>query len=97
MDFKINTVHFTPDEKLVNFIQDKVKKLEIIYDNIIAGEIYLKIDKNESHDNKVAEVKLLLPGNELFAKKQCNSFEEAADSAVQALKKQVEKHKNKVS
>jgi len=39
----------------------------------------------------------LLPGNELFAKKQCNSFEEAADSAVQALKKQVEKHKNKVS
>jgi len=45
MDFKINTVHFTPDEKLVNFIQDKVKKLEIIYDNIIAGEIYLKIDR----------------------------------------------------
>tara|TARA_B110000285_G_C15037339_1_gene570035 strand:+ start:825 stop:1118 length:294 start_codon:yes stop_codon:yes gene_type:complete len=97
MDFKINTVHFTADEKLVNYIHEKVKKLELIYDNIIAGEIYLRIDKNESHENKVAEVKLLLPGSELFAKKQCNSFEEAADSAVQALKKQVEKHKSKLS
>jgi len=97
MDFKVNTVHFTADEKLVNYIHDKVKKLEMIYDNIIASEIYLRIDKNESHENKVAEVKILLPGNELFAKKQCNSFEEAADSAVQALKKQVEKHKSKRS
>ena len=97
MDFNVNTVHFTADEKLVNYIHDKVKKLELIYDNIIASEIYLRIDKNESHENKVAEVKLLLPGSELFAKKQCNSFEEAADSAVQALKKQVEKHKSKHS
>ena len=97
MDFKVNTVHFTADEKLVEYIHEKVKKLEQIYDNIIASEIYLKIDKNESHDNKVAEVKILLPGNELFAKKQCESFEEATDSAVKALKKQVEKHKNKHS
>ena len=97
MDFNVNTVHFTADEKLVNYIHDKVKKLELIYDNIIASEIYLRIDKNESHENKVAEVKLLLPGSELFAKKQCNSFEEAADSAVQALKKQVDKHKSKHS
>jgi len=97
MDFKVNTVHFSADEKLVNYIREKVKKLELIYDNIIASEIYLRIDKNEGHENKIAEVKILLPGNELFAKKQCSSFEEAADSAVQALKKQVEKHKNKHS
>lgn len=97
MDFKVNTVHFTADEKLVDYIHDKVKKLEQIYDHIIASEIYLRIDKSESKENKIAEVKILLPGNELFAKKQCKSFEEAADAAVSALKKQVEKHKNKNS
>ena len=97
MDFKVNTVHFSADEKLVSYIREKVGKLEKIYDNIIASEIYLRIDKNESNANKIAEVKILLPGNELFAKKQCKSFEEAADSAVSALKKQVEKHKNKHS
>ncbi len=97
MDFKVNSVHFSADEKLVSYIHEKVKKLEKIYDNIISSEIYLRIDKNDSKENKIAEVKILLPGNELFAKKQCKSFEEAADSAVSALKKQVEKHKNKHS
>lgn len=97
MDFKVNTVHFSPDEKLVDYIHSKVKKLEMIYDQIIASEIYLRIDKSNSNENKIAEVKILIPGNELFAKKQCKSFEEAADSAVQALKKQVEKHKSKVA
>lgn len=97
MDFKVNTVHFTADQKLVDFIQEKVKKLELMYDRIIASEIYLRLDKNEEKENKIAEVKLLLPGNELFAKKQCKSFEEAADLAVSALKKQVEKYKAKTA
>lgn len=97
MDLKINSVHFTADKKLVDFIEEKVKKLELMYDNIISSEIYLKIDKNSTDENKIAEVKLLLPGRELFAKKQCKSFEEAADLAVQALKKQVEKRKSKVA
>lgn len=97
MDFKVNTVHFTADQKLVNFIQGKVQKLEMMYDNIIASEIYLRIDKSDAKDNKIAEVKLLLPGSELFAKKQCKSFEEAADLAVSALKKQVKKYKAKIA
>ena len=95
MDLRINTVHFTADQKLIQFIQEKVKKLELMYDSIISSEIYLKIDKNDMSENKIAEVKLLLPGSELFAKKQCKSFEEAAYLAVQALKKQVERHKSK--
>lgn len=97
MDFKVNSVNFSADAKLIEFIREKVKKLELIYDNIIASEVYLKVDKNESKDNKVAEVKILLPGNELFASKQCKSFEEATDLAVQALKKQVSRHKEKIA
>jgi putative sigma-54 modulation protein len=97
MDFKVNTVHFTADGKLVDFIHSKVKKLELMFDHIIASEVYLRLDKNEAHDNKIAEVKILIPGGELFAKKQCQSFEEATDLAVAALKKQVEKHKAKVA
>lgn len=97
MDFKVNTVHFTADEKLVDFIHGKVKKLEMMYDDIVSSEVYLRLDKNNEQENKVAEVKILLPGNELFAKKQCKSFEEAADLAVRALKRQVEKHKAKVA
>ncbi|MCH2230900.1 MAG: HPF/RaiA family ribosome-associated protein [Crocinitomicaceae bacterium] len=95
MDFKVNTVHFTADKELVEFIHEKVKKLELMYDQIISSEVYLRLDKSDTNENKIAEVKLLIPGNELFAKKQCKSFEEAADSAVQALKKQVSRQKDK--
>lgn len=97
MDFKVNSVHFSADKKLVDFIQDKVKKLELMSDQIISSEVYLRIDKGDENANKIAEVKLLMPGSELFAKKQCKSFEEATDSAVDALKKQIEKYKAKVA
>jgi putative sigma-54 modulation protein len=97
MDFKVNTVHFTADKKLVDFIQDKVKKLGMMSDQIISSEVYLRVDKNSDQENKVAEVKLLMPGSELFAKKQCKSFEEATDNVVDALKKQLEKYKAKVA
>lgn len=97
MDIQVHSIHFTADKKLVTFVNEKVNKLELFFDNIIAGEVFLRIDKSTEKENKIAEVKLLLPGKELFAKKQCKSFEEAADLAVDALKKQVEKHKSKLA
>lgn len=95
MDIQVHSIHFTADKKLLNFVNEKVTKLELFFDQIIAGEVFLRLDKSQEKENKVAEVKLLIPGKELFAKKQCKSFEEAADLAVEALRKQVGKHKEK--
>ena len=95
MDIQVHSIHFTADKKLLDFVNEKVTKLELFFDQIIAGEVFLRLDKSQEKENKIAEVKLLIPGHELFAKKQCKSFEEAADLAVAALKKQVDKHKEK--
>ncbi len=95
MDIQVHSVHFTADKKLVDFVNEKVGKLELFFDNIIATEVFLRLDKSQDGENKIAEVKILIPGKELFAKKQCKSFEEAADLAVEALRKQVTKHKEK--
>lgn len=95
MDIQVHSVHFTADKKLIGFVNDKVNKLEVFFDNIIAGEVFLRLDKSSDKENKIAEVKLLIPGKELFAKKQCKSFEEAADLAVEALRKQVKREKEK--
>jgi putative sigma-54 modulation protein len=95
MDIQVHSIHFTADQKLINFVNEKVTKLEVFFDNIIAGEVFLRLDKSADKENKIAEVKLLIPGKELFAKKQCKSFEEAADLAVEALRKQVDKQKAK--
>jgi putative sigma-54 modulation protein len=95
MDIKLHSVHFTADQKLIDFVNEKVKKLGLFYDGIVTSEVFLRLDKNQEGENKISEVKLLTPGKELFAKKQARSFEEATDLAVEALRKQVAKQKDK--
>jgi putative sigma-54 modulation protein len=95
MDLNVHAVHFSADRKLVDFINGRVEKLELFFDQIISGEVFLKVDNSTNVDNKVAEIRLSLPGKELFAKKQCKSFEEAADLACEALRRQVRKHKDR--
>lgn len=97
MDVKVHSIHFKADEKLIDFINDKVEKLQVFFDHIIVGEVFLRLDKNSDKENKIAEVKILMPGKELFAKKKCKSFEEAADLCVDALRTQVKKYKGKLA
>jgi putative sigma-54 modulation protein len=97
MDIQIQSLHFNADKKLVDFINEKVGKLDLFFDNIVSCEVILRLDNSQDGENKITELKMLIPGKELFAKKQCKSFEEATDLAVEALRKQVEKHKEKIS
>lgn len=97
MDIKVNSVNFTADQKLITFVNDKVNKLQLFFDNIIASEVFLRVDKDQEKENKLAEIKILIPGKELFAKKQCKTFEEATDLAVEALRRQVRRHKGKLA
>ncbi|MDX9695693.1 MAG: ribosome-associated translation inhibitor RaiA [Bacteroidales bacterium] len=95
MDIKIHSIHFDADEKLIEFVNSKVKKFVQLYDNIIEAEVFLRLDKDSSTENKVTEIKLSIPGNDLFAKKRSKSFEESTDNVVDALKRQLKKTKEK--
>jgi putative sigma-54 modulation protein len=96
MNIKINSVHFKADGKLETFIKEKIQKMVSIYEGIIGSEVILKLENTESRDNKMVEIKLIIRGYDLFAKKQARSFEEATDQATEALKKQLIKHKEKI-
>lgn len=91
----IQSVHFNADKKLIDFIEEKSAKLESIYEGIIGTEVILRLDKSSDNLNKIAEIKIKISGTELFAKKQCSTFEEAVDSAIDALKTQLKKQKEK--
>lgn len=95
MTVKIQSIHFDADKKLIDFIQEKVLKLNVFYDEIVSSEVTLKID-NSGNENKIAEIRLFVPGKDLFAKKNGKSFEEATDLVVEALTKQIKKHKEKI-
>ncbi len=96
MKVKVSSLHFTADQKLIDFANDKVSKLEKFYDKIIDGSIVFRLDNAEDKENKVTEIKINIPGKELFAKKQSDSFEKAVDEAVEALRRQIKKHKEKL-
>jgi putative sigma-54 modulation protein len=96
MDIKISCVHFNADKKLIDFIEKKVNKLVKFYEEIIGAEVILRLENSQELDNKVSEIKLMIRGNDLFAKKQSTSFEEATDNAIDALRQQIEKHKGKI-
>ncbi|PLW94205.1 MAG: ribosomal subunit interface protein [Marinilabiliales bacterium] len=95
MEVNINSVHFKTDKKLENFIEKKVSKLSGMFEGVMGSEVTLKVDNSESRDNKIAEIRLLIKGYDLYAKKQSKTFEEATDTAISALKKQLEKYKEK--
>ena len=95
MDVNINSIHFTADKKLKQLIQTKVSKLTTFHDGLLSVDVNLKVDKSNSRENKIAEVKLFIRGGDLFAKKQAKTFEEAVDDCLDATRRQLLKHKEK--
>jgi len=96
MNIKVNSVHFDADQKLIDHINKKVNKLGQFFDGIIGAEVFLRLENVQDDANKVAEIKLLIPGNDLFVKKQTKTFEEAVNKAVDTLNRQVTKYKEKL-
>ena len=97
MQVKVQSIQFSADQKLLNFISQKVNKLNLFFGNILVSEVFLKIIRANSNNNKLVEIKINIPGKELFARKKSKSFEEATDEAVDALRRQINKHKGKNS
>ncbi len=92
MEIKINAIHFDATEKLTDFVNKKVEKLSKHNEEITTAEVNLKVVKPETAMNKEASVRLKVPrADELFASKVADTFEEAIDNCVDALKKQLEK------
>jgi len=96
MNVKIHSIRFDADQKLIDFIQSKAEKLNQYFDNIIAVEVFLRLAKSQNAENKIVEIKLEIPGTDIFAKKQAKTFEESTDEALEAIRKQIVKYKEKM-
>ena len=94
MNVIVQSIHFDADSKLVNFITEKVNKLTVFHDRIISSEVTLRVGSDsERPDNKHVEIRLAVPGPDLFAKRKGKTFEEAVISTVEALRTQVVRSK----
>lgn len=95
MNVNIQSVKFDADKKLIDFVNAKIIKLEKFAERAVAAEVIMKLDKDHEKGNKVVTVKLAMPGGDLVADCRSKSFEESVDESVDALRRQLEKHKDR--
>lgn len=92
----IQSIHFTATDRLKNYIQKKCNKLDLFYDNIVEGIVFLKLDATKTKQNKAVEIKLSVPGGTLVAKEASSSFEASMDLCMRKLKVQLQRHKSRL-
>lgn len=96
MKVNVQSVNFNADRKLIDFLQNRMDKLETFYDKVISCDVYLKVENTSSKENKIVEIKLNVPRDKFIVKKQCKTFEEAVDSACSSLERKLIKRKEKM-
>lgn len=89
------SVNFNADKELMVFAEEKVSTLEKFHDKIVDAEVFLKVQNTSDKENKVTEIKINIPGSELIVKRETKSFEEGINAAVDNLKRQLKKSKEK--
>ena len=97
MKVSVHAVNFTVDKRLVDFIQERLDKLEKYYDKVVSADVFLKVEKTSEKENKIVEVKINVPGDEFLVKKQCKTFEEALELSAESLQRMLVKRKEKIS
>lgn len=96
MNVNIQTVRFTADVKLVDYVNRKLQKLTTFHDRIVKIDVYLKLD-NVVHTikDKIAEIRVQVPRHQFFVKASSKSFEESFDNALESLVSQIKRKKEK--
>ena len=91
----IQSLHFTAKQELNDYVSEMVNKLTHLFDKIVSADVCLKLENFQAEENKVCEIRLSVPGNDLFVKKEGKTFEGATSEAVSALQQQLKKMKEK--
>ncbi|MEQ9187605.1 MAG: ribosome-associated translation inhibitor RaiA [Cryomorphaceae bacterium] len=93
MKWDIQTVGFNAKEDLVETTKERVQKLEKYYNPIIGAEVYLRLEYDAQKENKKVELKLNIPGEDVFAEHHSESFEHSLIESIEKVKKQLLKKK----
>jgi putative sigma-54 modulation protein len=97
MNVQIQSVKVDADQRLVDFVENKMSKLEKFSEKIVSSDVIMKVDKDHDKGNKVVTITLYMPGDDLVAKSRARSFEESVDEAIEMLKAQIVKQKEKMA
>ena len=89
------SVNFNADKDLIKYVEKKANQLVKFHDKIVDVEVFLKVQNTSDKENKIIEIKLNIPGNELIVKRETKTFEEGINLGIDSLKRQLKKSKEK--
>jgi len=95
MDVIIQSLGFKAGPELEGYIEEKLKKLKPD-DDIIRANVTLYLGPDRATPNDYCEIRLEVPGNDLFVKQHSADFEQAVDEAVNKLQSMLRKAKDKL-
>ncbi len=95
MKLNKQAVNFEIAERLEKYIEKKTRRYEKLLAPTAEMDIRMTVVKPETNLNKEATIRIVGMGIELFAQKTCDTFEQAIDECLEAIERQLEKHKDK--
>lgn len=85
----IQTVDFDPTSDIMGAIRNELKKLMRIYGNIVGADVYLKESNPAEPENKVARIRVGVPGRNLFAEASSSTWHQALSDVTGQLRTQI--------
>lgn len=96
MKVQTESVSFKADQKLIDFIEQKLQKMDKYFDRIIEARVTLKLENSGQVKDKIAELSLSVPGETLFVSESAKTFESSVDSAVATMRRQLLRYKDRL-
>ena len=93
MDVIIQSLGFTAGETLENFTREKLQALKS--GEIIRANVTFFLGPESNPENNYCEIRLEIPGNDLFVKRTGKYFETAVSECVELLQANLKKEKEK--
>lgn len=84
MEIKVQSIKFDADQKLLDYIDKKISKIEKFYDGVIRAEVNLSLLADPQNKNVL--VRVIVPGDEVVVERNADTFENAVVDCVGVLK-----------
>ena len=92
MNFKITARHFKLQDDLRAYVEEKIKKLERFYDNILDIDVVLGWEKL----NRYTELRIAVYNKQIVIKEVSDEIYKSFDLALDRAERQLKKHKEKL-
>lgn len=92
MNIQITGRHVEVTSAIKSYVDDKIGKVSVYFDNIISVKVILTVEKG----SQVAEAIIIVPGSEFVAKADDKDLYAAIDKLEDKLARQLKKHKDKL-